>query len=80
MRFPRVFDDKEGAILIAMYEIGNGTFTSYTLARQLNPTVEVGTPPALIRGFPIASTIIRRTTERLVRAGPEAGCSPRRNL
>ena|SRR6266478_3756547 len=64
MRFPPTFDDKESAILIAMYEIGNGTFTSYTLAWQLNPTVERGTPPA-----GVAFTETRDATERLIARG-----------
>jgi hypothetical protein len=46
MRFPPVFDDKESAILLTMYEVDNGTYTSYTLAQKLNPKVEVGTPPS----------------------------------
>lgn len=46
MRFPPVFDDKESAILLAMYEVENGTYSTYTLAETLNPTVQGGTPPA----------------------------------
>lgn len=64
MRFPPVFDDKEGAALIAMYEIGDGTYTSYTLAWKLNPAVGVGTPPA---GVAFAET--RDATERLIVRG-----------
>ncbi|HLJ42225.1 MAG TPA: hypothetical protein VKT50_12125 [Candidatus Acidoferrales bacterium] len=59
-----MFDDKEGAILIAMYEAGNHIYTSYTLASQLNPTVQRGTPPALA-----AFTETRETTERLIARG-----------
>jgi len=39
MRFRPVFDDKESAVLLALYEVANGTYTSYTLAWKLNPTV-----------------------------------------
>jgi hypothetical protein len=43
MRFRPVFDDKESAVLLALYEVANGTYTSYTLAWKLNPTIQVGT-------------------------------------
>jgi hypothetical protein len=61
MRLPPVFDDKEEAILLSMYEVENGTYDSYTLARKLNTTVEVATPPA---GTAFAKT--RGATERLI--------------
>ena len=60
-RFPPVFDDKETAILIAMYHAENGTYDSYSLAWKLNPTVQRGTPPA-----EVAFTETRDATERLV--------------
>jgi hypothetical protein len=60
-RFPPAFDEKEAAILLAMYEVEDGTYTSYTLARELNPTVEMGTASALT-----AFTETRDATERLV--------------
>ena len=61
MRFPPVFDNKEAAILIAMYQAQNGTYDSYTLAWKLNPKVEVGTPSA-----DVAFTETRDATERLI--------------
>ena len=64
MRFRPVFDGKESAILLAMYEVKNGTYTSYTLAWKLNPTVTAGTPPA---GKAFAET--RDATERLIVRG-----------
>jgi hypothetical protein len=64
MRFAPVFDDKESAILIAMYEAENNTYTSYTLAWKLNPTVQVGTPPAAV-----AFAETRDATERLIVRG-----------
>lgn len=64
MRFPPVFDDKESAILLAMYEVENGTYTSHTLAEKLNPTVQQGTPPAAI-----AFAETREATERLIVRG-----------
>lgn len=63
-RFPPVFDDRESAILLAMYEVPNGTYTSYTLAWELNPKVQIGTPPA---GAAFAET--RAATERLIVRG-----------
>lgn len=41
-----MFDDKEGAVLIALYDVSDGTYTSYMLAWKLNPTVQAGTPSA----------------------------------
>jgi hypothetical protein len=64
MRFPPVFDDAESAILLAMYEVANGTYSSYTLAWKLNPTVQVGTPPASV-----AFNDTRDATERLIVRG-----------
>jgi hypothetical protein len=64
MRLPAAFDDKEVAILSAMYEVENGTYDSYTLMQKLNPTVQVGTPPA---GLAFAET--RDATERLIVRG-----------
>jgi len=68
MRVPARFDDKETAILFAMYEVANGTYTSYTLAWKLNPTVQVGTPPA-----EVAFTETRDATERLIARGLVSG-------
>ena len=61
MRVPLVFADKEAAVLLAMYEAENGTYDSYSLTWKLNPTVENGTPPALV-----AFTETRDATERLI--------------
>ena len=63
-RIRPAFDAKEAAILVAMYEAGNATFTSYTLAWTLNPTVARGTPAALA-----AFTEARDATERLIVQG-----------
>jgi hypothetical protein len=62
MRVPSVFDTRESAVLIAMYEVANGTYTSYTLAWKVNPTAQVGTPSAVA-----AFTETREATERLIR-------------
>jgi hypothetical protein len=70
MRFPRVFDDKETAILIALYEVENGRYTSYALAWKLNPTVRQGTPPAAV-----AFAETRDATERLIARGLVSGGS-----
>jgi len=43
MRFPDRCDVKEIALLIELYEVPNGTYSSYTLAEKLNPGVELGT-------------------------------------
>lgn len=64
MRFAAAFDQTERAILLAMYEVENGTYTSYTLASELNPSVQMGTPPA---GVAFAET--RDATERLIVRG-----------
>jgi len=61
MRVPPVFNDKEGAILGAMYEAANGTYDTYTLARILNPAVSKGTPQDAV-----AFTETREATERLI--------------
>jgi hypothetical protein len=45
MRLPKI-NDKEIAILIAMVEEVNGTYTSYTLASKLYPEAKVNTPAA----------------------------------
>jgi hypothetical protein len=45
MTHPRpLFYGDEAAILDAMYEVKNGTYDSYTLARKLKPTVQTSTP------------------------------------
>ncbi len=64
MRFPAVFDEKESAILLAMYEEANGHYDSYSLAWKLNPAVQVGTPAA-----EAAFTETRDATERLIERG-----------
>ena len=64
MRFPPAFDEKEGTILSAMYEVANGTYDSYSLARKLKPTIQAGTPPA-----GLAFTQTREATERLIVRG-----------
>ena len=63
-RPPPTFDQKQGAVLKAMYEVANGTYDSYALAWKLNPNVEVGTPPA---GQAFAET--RDATEQLIVQG-----------
>jgi hypothetical protein len=47
MRVPPGFDWNEGRILDAMYEVANGTYDSYTLAQNINPSIQSGTPEAL---------------------------------
>jgi len=59
-----VFNDKESAVLLAMYEDANGTYISYTLAWKLNPTVEMSTPAA-----GAAFTETRDATEQLIARG-----------
>ena len=44
-----------------MNEVADGTYTSYTLAWKLNPTVQVGTPAAAV-----AFAETRDATERLI--------------
>ncbi len=58
------FNDKESAVLLAMYEAANGTYTSYTLAWKLNPAVEISTPAA-----EVAFTETRDATEQLIARG-----------
>src|SRR6266571_4512806 len=62
------FDDKETAILFAMYDVSNGTYDSYALAAKLNPTAKIGTPPARV-----AFDETRDTTERLISRGLVSG-------
>jgi hypothetical protein len=64
MRIPPAFDEKEGAILSAMYEVANGTYDFYTLAQKLNPAAQAGTPPA-----GSAFTETREATERFIVRG-----------
>jgi hypothetical protein len=68
MRVPPVSDDKETAILFAMYDVPSGTCDSYSLTWKLNPTVENGTPHA---GVAFAET--RDATERLIARGLACG-------
>lgn len=68
MRVPHVFDDKETAILFAMYDVPSGTCDSYSLTWKLNPTVETGTPRA---GVAFAET--RDATEKLIALGLACG-------
>jgi hypothetical protein len=63
-KFPPVFDKKESAILLAMYEEANGYYDSYTLAWKLNPEVKVGTPEA-----EAAFKGTRDATERMIERG-----------
>jgi hypothetical protein len=67
-RFPPVYSDQESAILLAMYEVANGTYTSYTLAKVLNPTVETSTPAA-----EAAFLKTRDATEQLIVRGLVGG-------
>lgn len=62
--FRPVFDDREGGVLLELYESADGTHTSYTLASKLNPTVKVPSPEALT-----AFTETRDATERLIAKG-----------
>jgi hypothetical protein len=68
MRVPPMFDDKETAILFAMYDVPSGTYDSCSLASKLNPTVETGTPRA---GVAFAET--QDATERLMARGLASG-------
>ena len=45
-KFAPVFDGTESAILLAMYEEGNGYYDSYSLAWKLNTGVKVPSPEA----------------------------------
>ena len=63
-KFRPVFDDKESAILLAMYEEANGYYESYALAWKLNPEVKVSTPEA-----EAAFKETRDATERLIERG-----------
>jgi hypothetical protein len=62
------FDEKETAILFALYDVPNGTHTSYTLAQRLNPTIPLGTPP-----FGAAFAETRGATEQLIARGLVSG-------
>jgi hypothetical protein len=66
--FKPAFDSKESAILLTMYEVENGTYTSYSLATRLNPTVKSGTPES---GVAFGET--RDATERLIVKGLVSG-------
>jgi hypothetical protein len=68
MRVPLVFDDKETAILFAMFDVPSGTYDSCSLTWKLNPTVENGTPRA---GVAFAET--QDATERLIARGLASG-------
>jgi hypothetical protein len=63
-RVPPAFDDTEAGILTEMYGAADGTYDSYTLARILNPTVEVATDASLT-----AFLKTREATERLIVGG-----------
>jgi hypothetical protein len=63
-KFPPVFDKKESAILLTMYEEANGYYDSYTLAWKLNPEAKLGTPEA-----EAAFKGTREATERLIERG-----------
>jgi hypothetical protein len=63
-RFPPVFDSKEAAILLAMYEEADGAYSTLALTRKLYPTVKMGTPSALT-----AFVETRDATERLISRG-----------
>jgi hypothetical protein len=67
-KFKPVFDEKESAILLAMYEVANGAYTSFSLSTKLNPTVKLGTPAA---GVAFEET--RAATERLIVKGLVSG-------
>ena len=64
MTLPPAFDAQENAILIAMYEEPNGTYSSYTLSEKLNPEVQRRTEAA---GAVFAET--RNVTEQLIVKG-----------
>jgi hypothetical protein len=61
---PIEFDEKEKAVLSALYAVPDGTYSSYALAWKLNPMVEIGTPNAVT-----AFTDTRDATERLIARG-----------
>jgi len=73
MRPPRLFDAKETAILIAMNQVANGTYDSYTLAWKLNPTVQVGTPSAAAVFAETRDATQRLIARDLVRGGRLTG-------
>lgn len=58
---PSDFDKTEAAVLNALYERADGTYSSHTLYLIINPNVQVGTPSA---GEAFAS--VRNATERLI--------------
>ena len=55
------FDEKEEALVKALYEASDGTYSSYTLHMKLNPAVPMGTEEA---GKSFGD--VRDTTERLI--------------
>ncbi|MFZ0761734.1 MAG: hypothetical protein WAM69_17450 [Candidatus Sulfotelmatobacter sp.] len=64
MKFPPVFDNKESAVLLAMYEEANGYYDSYSLAWKMNPEVKMSTPEA-----ETAFKVTCDATERLIERG-----------
>jgi hypothetical protein len=62
------FDGLEVAILNAMYEVENGTYSSYMLFQVLHPDVASGTEAAAA-----AFTQTRDTTEQLIAKGLVGG-------
>jgi hypothetical protein len=65
MRRPSpAFNERESAILIALYENPKASYASYTLAQTLNPTTESGAPDQ-----EVAFTSTRDATEDLIAQG-----------
>jgi hypothetical protein len=65
---PPVFSPRESAVLIAMYEVENGRYSSYTLAQKLYPDAKRGTEA---EGAAFEQT--RDTTEELIVKGLVSG-------
>ncbi len=58
------FDEKEKAVLKALYEASDGTYSSYSLAQKLNPAADPGADDGRI-----AFENVRETTEGLIMRG-----------
>jgi hypothetical protein len=63
-RSPPAFNKTESSILIALYEKPSAAYTSYTLAKTLNPATQMGTPD-----YGVAWTNTREATEELIVQG-----------
>jgi hypothetical protein len=68
MTFQPAFDSEESAILIAMYAVENGTYSSYSLVQKLHPDATFGTEAG---GAAFEKT--RHVTEQLIVKGLVSG-------